>query len=754
MEPHRPRVARGERGEPIGGNYHRVIEPIDLGIPGLTDIERIGAGGNAVVYRARQHDLDRDVVIKVLTNVDAETTRRRFDRERRAMGRLSQAAGIAPLYGSGFTPGGEPYLLMPFYAAGTLEDRLKAHGAFGAEEVRDLGVAVANAVHTAHENGVLHRDLKPANILLRRSGAPDVADFGIAHLTDDSLGTSQALTMTPLYTAPEVFDGVESGAAGDVYSLGATLFALLNGRPAFSNDDGQASMLSLMRRINQDPLPDLPDSVPRDLVDIVAKAMSKDPRRRYATAAELAAELAAADLREPKRGRRLRAGRTKTTTVSTSTPTTSRTERRTIAATTRAATNDAVSVPVAAPESAASPKRGWLIGLAFVVLAAVGGGLTAYLLGDRDDTAEEQARPTAVFEPTPRPTSNTAGAEPTAVPPTPEPRQFDLVTAGQLADQVLVRIEAFSCTGAEVATGVVLADGVIVTDDKVLTSPWHIEVSQGSTVLSAEPQSMATDQGLSFVRVDNPNAFEPLLGNMVENDEQVAIVGIDGRPALATVIDDGTEVLAEVVNAGSGNAIEPVDVVITNGGRLAGVTNVSPGRIEIVTAEQLLNLPGQTAPEFGCPSLRRALSPEDVESAVAPEIRDLLTLQLLSDSYANEEWERVRSLEPDKRGYSDAAFVDGWRPLRQGFVYPVGHRVVNGLAEWRIGLIGHETWNGNDITTLFCVTWSVERSSGDVTQTNQDNLVIFGPRADQEQLNGFVDPGELRALIETNCPLG
>ena len=70
-----------------------MIEPIDLGIPGLTNIERIGAGGNAVVYRARQADLDRDVVIKVLMNVDADTTRRRFDRERRAMGRLSQASG-------------------------------------------------------------------------------------------------------------------------------------------------------------------------------------------------------------------------------------------------------------------------------------------------------------------------------------------------------------------------------------------------------------------------------------------------------------------------------------------------------------------------------------------------------------------------------------------------------------------------------------------------------------------------------------
>ena len=235
------------------------------GSRGLTDIGRIGAGGNAIVYRARQADLDRDVVVKVLTNVDADTTRRRFDRERRAMGRLSQEVGIAPLYGSGFTPTGQPYLLMPFYEHGSLQDQLDGQGALGAERVRDIGVAVAAAVQTAHENGVLHRDLKPANILLRASGQPDVADFGIAHLTDDALGTSQALTMTPLYTAPEVFDGVESGAASDVYSVGATLFALLNGYPAHSDPGGTTPVLSLIRRINEDPLPELPATVPKDL---------------------------------------------------------------------------------------------------------------------------------------------------------------------------------------------------------------------------------------------------------------------------------------------------------------------------------------------------------------------------------------------------------------------------------------------------------------------------------------------------------
>ena len=111
------------------------------------------------MYRARQDELDRDVVVKVLMSIDADTTRRRFDRERRAMGRLSQATGIAPLYGSGFTPHGQPYLLMPFYERGSLQEWIEADGGLPAEQVRSMGVTISKAVHAAHENGVLHLSL-------------------------------------------------------------------------------------------------------------------------------------------------------------------------------------------------------------------------------------------------------------------------------------------------------------------------------------------------------------------------------------------------------------------------------------------------------------------------------------------------------------------------------------------------------------------------------------------------------------------
>ena len=681
-----------------------MIEPIDLGIPGLTNIERIGAGGNAIVYRARQVDLDRDVVIKVLTNVDADTTRRRFDRERRAMGRLSQASGIAPLYGSGFTPAGQPYLLMPFYEHGSLQDRLETTGALSPQQVRDIGIAVSSAVQTAHENGVLHRDLKPANILLRRSGEPDVADFGIAHLIEDDLGASQALTMTPLYTAPEVFDGVESGASSDVYSVGATLYALLNGYPAYGDPEGGTPVLSLMRRINEDPLPALPSTVPKGLVAVVTKAMSKDPAGRHVSASELAAELEAADMTPPRQ----------------------RSSKR----------SPVVMAAVIA-----------------VLLAAIGGAVVAALLLDRSETVSE-VEPTVTA--TPAETASPA-VTPSPTGPTTVPDSFDLVAASAAAGQALVRVEAFSCTGAEVATGVILNDGIIVTDESVLKSPWYIDVSTDARTLNADPQTSNSLERLAFITVDDASSFQVLSGVEVTEGDQVAIVGIDGRPALATIVasdDDDTTLLAEVVNAGAGNAIESVDVIVTDSGGLVGVASVSAGRIEVVTPDRFQSDDNLGPPAYACPSLRRDLGPNDAESAVSPAIAELLTMQQLSNAYANERWALVRQIEPLKATLNDQDFVNGWRPLRQGFIYPVQRNIDAGLSRWRIGLIGHETWNGNDLTTLFCVTWTVDPVSGAVAQTNEDNVLVFGSQAGQEQQPGFVDPAELRGLIDANCTVG
>jgi len=689
-----------------------MIEPIDLGITGLTNIERIGAGGNAIVYRALQSDLDRNVVVKVLTNLDAETTGRRFDRERRAMGRLSQANGIAPLYGTGFTSNGQPYLLMPFYELGSLQNWLETRGALPPEQVRTIGITIARAVQTAHENSVLHRDLKPANILMSRSGQPDVADFGIAHLVDDALGTSQALTMTPLYTAPEAFDGIESGAAGDIYSLGATLYALLNGRPAYGDSSGSTSVLSLMRRINEDPWPALGAAVPDALSSVVERAMSKDPAARYGTAAELADALSAVEIQGAR----------------------------------------------AQSPAQRTKLSGMAVGAIAVLLAAVVGVLVAYsLLRDSDGPV---AQGDLVTTPTPVETTS----EPTTSEPTTEaiddviaPRltEFDLAAATAAGEGVVVRVEAYSCVGAEVAHGVLLNDGIVVTSSSILESPWYIDVWYQGEVLRAEASSVDHALGLGLVVLEDATTVDVLPGVVVGAGDTVGLVGLDGRPAEARITSSGDSSIlqAAVVNPRSGNAIETGDAAVTDTGGLVGVVRVTPGEVEVLTPQQIEVEWSPSEPDFACDELGGDLNPGDAEFAVSPAIRELLTMQRLSDAYANEEWDIVVELEPEKLPLTTQDFIAGWRPLRQGFIYPVNRTVdTDGVAQWVIALIGHETWAGTDITTLFCVNWTVDPVSGRVSQGDRDTVtMVYGSQPSQPQRNGFVDPADLRDEISQNC---
>ena len=176
---------------------------MDLGIDGLADAEQIGMGGNAIVYRARQVDLDRWVAVKTLRLAHDPDSLRRFDRERKVMARISTHPGIAPIFFSGFTHGGDPYLVMPFYPDGSLADA----PAMTWRRAADVMLAVAEAVEHAHQHNVLHRDLKPANIMVDPSGRPVVVDFGIAQVVSGTSSISTAITLTPSYAPPEAFEG-------------------------------------------------------------------------------------------------------------------------------------------------------------------------------------------------------------------------------------------------------------------------------------------------------------------------------------------------------------------------------------------------------------------------------------------------------------------------------------------------------------------------------------------------------------------
>jgi serine/threonine-protein kinase PknK len=254
-------------------------------IDGYRDLVRVGFGGFSVVYRAHQDAFDRTVAVKVLTvELVDENAQRRFQRECRASGRLSNHPNIVTVLDSGFTEDGRPFITTEFMSNGSLADRLDEQGVYSVPDALDIGVKMSGALAAVHAAGILHRDIKPQNILVSDYGEPALADFGISAITvgpDASIGTS---SITPLHVAPEVLEGQPTSAASDVYALGSTIYTLLAKRAPFEKDDEDA-LLPLMRRVVMDPVPAIErDDIPGPVLDLLRYSMEKQPFARYSTA--------------------------------------------------------------------------------------------------------------------------------------------------------------------------------------------------------------------------------------------------------------------------------------------------------------------------------------------------------------------------------------------------------------------------------------------------------------------------------------
>jgi WD40 repeat protein/serine/threonine protein kinase len=280
-------------------------------------IGEIGRGGMGVVYKARDEKLGRVVALKMLRSANhasaAEITR--FLAEARAKARLNHP-NVVPLYEIGESDG-LPYFVMALVEGGSLHARL-ADGPLPALQAAAIMQQVAEAIQHAHEHGVLHRDLKPHNILIRheRDAArppvpnssaetlcsrgpsaaqpvPMVSDFGLARLTEqEGLTATGEILGTPGYMPPEQAAGrvKDIGPHSDIYSLGAVLYSVLTGRPPFQ----AATMLETLRLVQeQAPVPPrrLNPGVTHDLEAVCLKCLEKEPERRYARAADLAADL-------------------------------------------------------------------------------------------------------------------------------------------------------------------------------------------------------------------------------------------------------------------------------------------------------------------------------------------------------------------------------------------------------------------------------------------------------------------------------
>ncbi|MFI5460210.1 MAG: WD40 repeat domain-containing serine/threonine protein kinase, partial [Isosphaerales bacterium] len=269
-------------------------EPTRIRYFGDYEITReIARGGMGVVFRARQVSLNRTVALKMILagQLANETDVKRFYTEAEAAANLDHP-GIVPIFEVGQHEG-QHYFSMGFVEGQSLSQRL-AEGPLPSREAAELIRRASEAIEYAHQRGVIHRDLKPANILLDANGNPRITDFGLAKKVqgDSGLTGSGQIMGTPSYMPPEQAGGRRGdvGPAADVYALGATLYALVTGRPPFQ---AATAMDTVIQVISDEPVPPrrLNASIPRDLETICLKCLEKEPGKRYPSAAALADDL-------------------------------------------------------------------------------------------------------------------------------------------------------------------------------------------------------------------------------------------------------------------------------------------------------------------------------------------------------------------------------------------------------------------------------------------------------------------------------
>jgi serine/threonine-protein kinase len=255
--------------------------------------ELLGHGGVGVVYKAWHLRLQRLVAVKMLLAGAYARPQEleRFFREAETVANLRHP-NIVQVHEAGDVDG-RPYFTMEFVEGGSLAQRLTGVPQ-AARQAAALVASIAEAVHAAHQRGVVHRDLKPGNVLLTSDGTPKLSDFGLARRVESSAGLTQTGVPvgTPSYMAPEQAEGKSHtvGPAADTYALGAILYELLTGRAPFR---AETAAETLRQASSRDPVPPsrLNAAVPRDVETICLKCMEKEPQRRYPSAAALADDL-------------------------------------------------------------------------------------------------------------------------------------------------------------------------------------------------------------------------------------------------------------------------------------------------------------------------------------------------------------------------------------------------------------------------------------------------------------------------------
>jgi serine/threonine protein kinase len=249
-------------------------------LSGLVDISPIGAGGFADVYRARQAHLERWVALKVFrVALHDPAVANQFRAECQAVSRLDDQLHVIRVYDAGLLPDGRPYLVTELCDSSLQQLVVRRGGALPEPEAVELGYRVAIALLAAHSAQVVHGDVTPQNVLIRSSGAPVLADFGLAVLRDHRGNTASGFN--PAYAAPEAL-GHEGriDERTDVYGLGATLYAMLTGRAPFALRWGEPDA-ERNRRVLEEPVSwPAGITVSGRLAGLVSEMLAKEPAQR------------------------------------------------------------------------------------------------------------------------------------------------------------------------------------------------------------------------------------------------------------------------------------------------------------------------------------------------------------------------------------------------------------------------------------------------------------------------------------------
>ena len=246
---------------------------------------RVGRGGMADVFLARDQLLDRPVALKVLFPEFAQDPAfvERFRREAQAAANLNHP-NIVGVYDWG-EAAGTYYIVMEYIDGRSLADVLRSERRVSPDRCADAAIAVALALASAHASGVIHRDIKPANILITHEGQVKVADFGIARALNSAheqdLTQTGSVMGTASYFSPEQAQGLQLDARSDLYSLGVVMYEMLAGKPPFT---GENPVAIAYKQVHEAPVPpsQTVSGVPAGLEGITLQLLAKNPADRYA----------------------------------------------------------------------------------------------------------------------------------------------------------------------------------------------------------------------------------------------------------------------------------------------------------------------------------------------------------------------------------------------------------------------------------------------------------------------------------------